>query len=416
MVNKSLKVEQHPLLRPDELFAALAGGVKFSKIDLTQAYQQMVLDKDSRMYVTINTHRGLFRYTSLPFGISSVPAIFQRTMETILLGLKHVQCYIDDILITGTNEEEHLYNLEEVLKRLSQYGIRVKQDKCAFFKETVEYLGHKISSEGLHTAPKKVEAIQAAPTPKNTQELRSFLGLLHYYRKFIPELASLVHSLNRLLQAGSMWRWTEECQQTFALAKKKLTSATVLAHYNPKYPLRLAADASSYGLGAVISHVFPSGVERPIAYASRTLTASERNYSQLEKEALSLVFAVQKFHQYLYGREFTLCTDHKPLTTILGPKKGIPPLAATRLQRWALQLAAHKYTIQYRSTKAHANADALSRLPLKSTGSNECTSDADLFNVCQIEALPITSLQLKQATSRDPVLSSFTVHQAVMAR
>ena len=158
--------------------------MKFSKIDLTQAYQQMVLDKDSREYVTINTHHGLFRYTHLPFGIASAPAIFQRTMETILQGLEHVQCYIDDILITGSNEEEHLHNLEEVLKRLSQYGIRVKEDKCAFFKDKVEYLGHQISSEGLHTAPKKVEAIQAAPTPANTQELKSFTLL----RKICPRL------------------------------------------------------------------------------------------------------------------------------------------------------------------------------------------------------------------------------------
>ena len=155
----------------------------------------------------------------------------------------------------------------------------------------------------------------------------------------------------------------------------------------------------------MILHVFPSGVEKPIAYASRTLTASERNYSQLEKEALSLVFAVQKFHQYLYGREFTLCTDHKPLTTILGPKKGIPPIAAARLQRWALQLAAHNYTIQFRPTKAHANADALSRLPLKCTESKE--AKADLFSVRQIEALPVTSVQLKHATSHDPILSVY---------
>ena len=295
-VNKSLKVDQHPLPRPDELFAALSRGVKFSKIDLTHAYQQMTLDTDSRVYVTINTHQGLFRYTHLPFGIVSAPAIFQRTMETILQGLTNVQCYIDDILVTGTSEQEHFHNLEEVLKRLSEYGIRVKREKCAFFKDTVEYLGHLISEEGLHTAPKKVEAIQAAPAPQNIQELRSFLGLLHYYGKFIPDLASLVHPLNQLLHSGRTWTWTEECEQAFVLAKKQLTSATVLAHYNPQYPLRLAADASSYGLGAVISHVFPNGLERPIAFASRTLTTSERNYSQLEKEALSLVFAVKKFH------------------------------------------------------------------------------------------------------------------------
>ena len=364
----------------------------------------MILDTDSRVYVTINTHQGLFRYTRLPFGIASAPAIFQRTMETILQGLTKVQCYIDDILITGASEQEHLHNLEEVLKRLSEYGIRVRREKCAFFRDTVEYLGHQISAEGLHTTPKKAEAIQAAPAPKNIQQLRSFLGLLHYYGKFIPDLASLVHPLNQLLHSGRTWTWTKECEQSFVLAKEKLTSATVLAHYNSQYPLRLAADASSYGLGAVISHIFPNGLERPIAFASRTLTASERNYSQLEKEALSLIFAVKKFHQYLYGREFILYTDHKPLTTILGPKRGIPPLAAARLQRWALQLSAHQYKIQFRPTKAHANADALSRLPLQSTDTKR-QPETDIFTIRQLEALPITSTQLKRVTGRDPILS-----------
>ena len=174
--------------------------------------------------------------------------------------------------------------------------------------------------------------------------------------------------MNKLLRAKTTWNWTEECDKAFALAKEKLTSAAV-------FPLRLAADASSYGLGAVISHISPNGVERPIAYTSTTLTTSERNYSQLEKEALSLVFGVQKFHQFLCGRDFTLCTDHKPLTTILGPKKGIPPIAAARLQRWALQLAAHNYTIKFRPTKAHANADALSCLPLKGIHSKETKTD-----------------------------------------
>ena len=367
-VNKSLEIYHHPLPRPDELFAALIGGVKFSKIDLTQAYQQMILDKDSRVYVTINTHLGLFRYTRLPFGIALAPAIFQRTMDTILQGLPHVQCYIDDIIITGSSEEEHLHNLEEVLKRFSHYGIRVKEDKCAFFKDKVVYLDHEISSEGLHTAPKKAEAIEAVPTPSNVQQLRSFLGLLHYYRKFIPDLASLVYPMNKLLQAKSTWNWIDECDKAFALAKEKLTSSTILAHYNPKYPLRLATDASSYGVGAVISHIFPNGVERPIAYASRTLTASERHCSQLEKEALLLVFRVQKFHQFLYGCDFTLCTDH-------GPKKGIPTITAARLQRWALQPAAYNYTIKFRPTKAHANADALSRLPLEGIHSKEAKAD-----------------------------------------
>ena len=180
--------------------------------------------------------------------------------------------------------------------------------------------------------------------PKNQQELRSFLGLVQYYRKFIPNLSTLVHPLNELLKAGKSWRWTPDCKSAFTAAKEKLSQAPILAHFDPAVPLRLAGDASAYGIGAVLSHLYHDGTERPIAYASRTLTSSERNYTQLEKEALSLVFGIKKFHPYIYGREFQLLTDHKPLTTILGPKAGIPSLAAARLQRWALLLSSYPST------------------------------------------------------------------------
>lgn len=180
--------------------------------------------------------------------------------------------------------------------------------------------------------PDKLDAIIKAPEPTNVQELRSFLGLLNYYGKFIPNLSTIVHPLNRLLQHSTQWQWSEECQQAFKEAKETLTSSHILVHYDPSLPLRLAADASAYGVGAVISHLMPDGAEHPIAYASRTLSQSERNYAQLEKEALALIFGIKKFHQYLFGRKFTLITDHKPLMTILGPKKAIPPLAAARLQ------------------------------------------------------------------------------------
>lgn len=283
-VNPSLEVDQHPLPKPDDLFASLSGGQKFTTLDLKQAYQQMVLDEDSRKYVTVNTHKGLYRYTCLPFGIASAPAVFQRAMDTILQGLPHILCYIDDILITGATDEEHIRNLEEVLRRLQNHGIRVKSSKCAFLQDSVVYLGHRIDAQGLHTSHKKVEAMQLAPTPRNQQELRSFLGLLHYYGKFIPNLASLLHPFNQLLKLGTKWKWTTECDRAFQQAKDQLASQSVLAHYNPKLPLRLAGDASAYGIGAVISHVLPDGSERPIAYVSRTLSASEKNYAQLEKE------------------------------------------------------------------------------------------------------------------------------------
>ena len=203
-----------------------------------------------------------------------------------------------------------------------------------------------------------------APRPRELLELRSFLGLVHYYGKFLQNLSTLLHPLNNLLKQGSKWHWSKECDTAFTKAKQYLVSAPVLAHYNPNLPICLAADASAYGIGAVMSHVFPDGSERPVDFVSRTLTATERNYAQIQKEALSLVYAVQKFHQYLYGRSFILVTDHKPLTTILGHKRGIPSLVAARLQRWALILSAYTYTIEFRPTKQHANADGLSRLTL----------------------------------------------------
>ena len=406
-INQALDVDQYPLPKPEDLFATLAGGKTFSKLDLSQAYQQLRLDEESAKYVTVNTHRGLYRYNRLPFGIASAPALFQKLMDTVLQGIPHVICYIDDILVTGVNNADHLRNLASVLQQLKHYGFRLKKNKCEFLMSSVEYLGHRIDAEGLHAMPSKLQAIVQAPAPKNVQELRSFLGLLNYYGKFIPNLASLIQPLNNLLQHKRKWKWTTACNNAFQQAKEELSSSQVLVHYDPALPLTLAGDASAYGIGAVISHIMPDGTERPIAFASRSLSPSERNYAQLEKEALSLIFGVKKFHQYLYGRKFTLVTDHKPLTAILGAKKGIPSLAAARLQRWAVLLSAYQYEIQFKSTSDHANADGLSRLPLSDSkeASVVCSSEPSVFNISQIESLPVTAAQVEAATRTDPILS-----------
>ena len=176
------------------------------------------------------------------------------------------------------------------------------------------YLGHRVDSEGLHTLDNKVTAVLKAPSPKDVQELRSFLGLIHYYGKVLSNLSTLLHPLNELLKADKTWEWSTACEAAFTEAKRLLASAPVLAHYNPSLPIRLAGDASAYGIGAVISHVLPDGTERPVAYTSRTLTSTERNYSQLEKEALSLIYGVQKFHQYLRIWT-TVCLSYRSQTT-----------------------------------------------------------------------------------------------------
>ena len=183
----------------------------------------------------------------------------------------------------------------------------------------------------------------------------------------------------------------------------------MLIHYDPKLTINLATDASAYGIGAVISHVLPDGTEKPMSFASRTLTASEKNYAQLEKEALSLIYGVKKFHQYLYGRKFNLFTDHKPLTAILGPKKGIPYLAAAQLQRWAILLSAYDYEIHFKPTTSHSNADGLSRLPLPVTG-KAAHDEVSIFNISQVQALPVTVKHVQVATCRDPVLSKVVTY------
>ena len=233
--------------------------------------------------------------------------------------------------------------------------------------------------------------------------MRSFLGLVHYYGKFIPNLATIIEPLNKLLHKNSQWQWKQDCDKAFTQLKSLLSSPPVLVHYDPNGPLRLACDASAYGIGAVISRIMPDESEKPIAFASCTLCKAERNYSQLKKEALSIIFGVQKFHQYLYGRKFTLVTDHKPLITILNPRKGIPSLAAARLQRWALILASYQNLNQLIK---HSNADSVSRLPMPNSHDMEGrVSEATLYTLQQLDNLPVTADQIGKATRSNPLLS-----------
>ena len=318
-VNPQLNVEQYPLPRIDDVFASLAGGKRFSKIDLKQAYLQMEMDDESSALLTLNTHKGLFKLNRLAFGVASAPALWQRSMDQILQGIPYTQCILDDIIVTGEDDAEHLRNLETVFRRLSEAGLRVNRLKCNFFQEHVEYCGHGVSARGLHKTPAKIDAISDARCPVNVTELRSFLGLVNYYARFLPNLATTLHPLNELLQKGVEWRWTADCTTAFDTVKAQIASDLVLTHFDSALPVRVASDASPYGLGAVLSHVMPTGEERPIAFASRTLSVAEKNYSQIDKEALGIVWSIKKFHTYLYGRPFTLITDHQPLTAIFHP-------------------------------------------------------------------------------------------------
>ena len=277
-------------------------------------------------------HKGLYQYNLLVFGVTSCPAIWQRVIDQVLQGVPDTKCILDDMIITCKTDEEHLENLEKLLKRLQDAGLEANKERCEFFGDRVQFCGHEVDSEGLHKTQEKIEAAVNAPRPENVSQLRSFLGLINYYNRFLPNGSTVLHPLYQLLEQDREWQWTGQCERAFTEAKRMITSEQVLTHYDPALPVRLACDASLTDIGAVLSHVMPDGTERPVAFASRSLTKTERKYVQNDKEALSIVWGVKRFHVYLYGRRFTLVTDHKHLTAIFHPKKGVPAMTAARLQ------------------------------------------------------------------------------------
>ena len=338
-VNPAIQTEQFPIPTLGEIRGKVSTWKKFTKIDLRSAYQQMVLDKASQQLCTINTHKGLFRYTRLPFGILSSPAIWQRFIEQVLAGMNGTCVIMDDLLVGGVNDDEHLHNLEAVCQQFQKYGQRVELSKCVFMAPSVKYLGLHFSERGIQPTDEKVKAIRDMPTPRNMTELHSFLGILAALSNFIPKLSTLAHSLYELL-GNKPWKWTGDCDQAFGDIRRALTSETTLTHYDLGLPVELSVDASPCGLGAVIMHVYPNGTHCPIAYALRTLNEHEKRYGQIDKEALAIMYGLKQFHLYLCGRHFTILTDLKPLERIFGPKTVIPSLAAMRLQRWPIILTA----------------------------------------------------------------------------
>jgi hypothetical protein len=269
----------------------------------------------------------------------------------------------------------------------------------------VTYLGHRINAKGLHPIRSKVEAVKKFPTPKDLTELRAFLGMLNYYRHFLPRVSEKLEPLHRLLRNGVQWKWTQEQESAFRKAKKLLTSSAVLVHFDSKLPLVLECDASPAGVGAVLSHRTSDGQVRPIAYASRSLCEAEKGYAQIDREALALIFGVKKFHKYLCGHHFLLRSDHKPLLFLFGEKSGIPVLASARLQHWALILSAYSYTLEFVRGEENGSDDALSRLPL-ATPEREISVPVEIaYTQAVMDSSPMTFQDIAAWTKVDPVLS-----------
>lgn len=249
-INKASPVDRYPLPKGEDLFATLSGGRILSKLDLSQAYQQVVLEDASRDLVTINMQKGLFRYKRLPFGVSSAPEVFQRVMKEVLQGIPKVVVY--------------LKLLDTILSRIEAAGLRLRKSKYTFGVSSVTYLGHKIDAEGLHTVPEKVQAVHDAPSPTDVARLRSYLGLLSYYSRFLPQLSTVTAPLNQLLRAGQPWKWTRTEEEAFQASKGLLLSSRVLMHFNPDLDVVLSCDASTYGIGAVLAHACQMGLSDPL--------------------------------------------------------------------------------------------------------------------------------------------------------
>ncbi|XP_062714269.1 uncharacterized protein K02A2.6-like [Aedes albopictus] len=389
-LNNAMEANNYPLPVPEEIFAQLAGCQVFSVIDLSDAYLQCEVTEDSKQLLTINTHRGLFRFNRLAPGVKSAPGAFQQMIETRTGNLM----------------------LNKLLQRLTDCGFHLKIQKCKFFQTEVRYLGHITDRNGIRPDPEKVETISSIPPPTNVSELRSYLGAVNYYGKFVRNIHELRHPLDQLLRKDVKWNWSADCQRSFEQFKEVLKSDLLLTHYNPKLPIVVAADASKTGIGAVIFHKFPNGSMKAIQHASRTLTPAEQAYGQPEKEALALVYGVTKFHKMLLGRRFTLQTDHKPLLSIFGSKKGIPVHTANRLQRWALIMLNYDFDIQYVSTNEFGCADMLSRLIDRSLRPEEdyiiaaVSLEEDMASILNttIEAVPVSFPALRDATSKCEVL------------
>ena len=351
--------DAYPLPRIDSTLDALAGSRYFTTLDLASGYWQVALKEEDKEKTAFSTRQGHFEFNVMPFGLTNAPATFQRLMECVLAGLNMDECliYLDDIIVFGHSVEEHLKRLDKVLGRIRDAGLKLRAKKCNFVQEKVRYLGHIVSANGIQQDDSMIQAVAHYPIPADAKQLRHFLGLSNYYRKFVKDYSKIAEPLHKLLRKDSRFSWNTEAHQAFEELKQSLISPPILAFPDFKQDFILYTDASESALGAVLSQT-QDNQERVIAYWSRQLTKAERNYSTIEREALAIVSAIKEFYPYLYGFRFTLVTDHNPLTSL----KGIKDIGG-RLNRWLLFLQQFQYTIVYKPGKQHTYADSLSRIP-----------------------------------------------------
>jgi hypothetical protein len=363
--------DSFPLPNIQDILDKIGRARYFTALDCASGFHQIPIKEGDRCKTAFSTPMGHFEYLRMPFGLKAAPATFQRMMNCVLRDSIGDRCfvYLDDVLILGETLIEHHAKLRDVFEQFRKFHIKVQPDKCEFLRPELTYLGHVISKDGVKPDPKKVEAVVRFPVPEKEKDIKAFLGLSGFYRKFIPHFSTIAKPLTTLLTKETSWRWTLKEQESFDLLKSKLTEYPILQYPDFQKPFILTTDASGYGLGAVLSQG-AVGKDRPIAYASRTLNSAELNYSTVEKECLAIVWACKHFRPYLLGRKFQIFTDHKGLTWIFNVKD-----PSSRLLRWKLLLEQYDYEIKYKPGKQNANADGLSRYPVLVVESKDLTPE-----------------------------------------
>ena len=352
-LNKNVLREHMQAPTIEELHTRLSGAKYFSKLDLKDGYWQIPLSYESSFYTTFNTPKGRYRYTRLPFGLNSSNEIFHKRVSNVYEGLLGVLVLYDDVLVFANTKEEHDMRLAKCLERTRNQGIKLNLPKCKFQQKEVVYVGHLISSEGIKPNPARIQDILDMPNPTDVKGCQRILGMLNYLSRYIPNMSELTYPIRLLLIKGTHFQWSFEQEEAMKNIKKVLTSYPVLKIFDVKKPVTLNVDASQNGAGACILQE-----NGPVAYASRSLTPTQRSYSQIEKELTAIVFGAERFYQYLFGKKVTVETDHKPLVTIL--KRPLYK-APARCQRLLLRLQRFDMVPKYVPGKNMHISDTLSR-------------------------------------------------------
>lgn len=398
-LNEKTLDDKYPIPNISDVLDKLGKCQYFTTLDLASGFYQVEMDPNDVEKTAFNVEHGHFEFLRMPMGLKNSPSTFQRVMDNVLRGLQNEIClvYLDDIIVFSTSLQEHMTNLEKVFQRLRESNFKIQMDKSEFLKLETAYLGHIITRDGIKPNPDKISAINKYPIPKTPKEIKQFLGLLGYYRKFIPDFARITKPLTQCLKKGRKITFDPEYVQCFEKCKALLTNDPILQYPDFTKEFNLTTDASNVAIGAVLSQG-PINADKPICYASRTLNESEINYSTIEKELLAIVWATKYFRPYLFGRKFKILTDHKPLQWMVNMKE-----PNSRLTRWRLRLSEYDFTVTYKKGKSNTNADALSRIEINT---KEMSLIEEIDELNSLMGNPSESILAKPNSSTETVHTS----------